>query len=282
MGTYDRPAGLDEALAVLQKAPRLVVAGGTDIYPARVGRPVDDDVLDVTGIAGLRGIAEDTDGHRLGALTTWSALAEAPLPRWFDGYRQAARQVGGAQIQNAGTLAGNLCNASPAADGTPCLLALDAAVELASAGGGLRAVPVEAFVTGSRRTVRRADELVTAIRVPRCAPGSRSVFLKLGARAYLVISIVMVSAVLEPAAGGRVGRLRVAVGACSAVARRLRGLEADLAGAPIGPGLARLVRPEHLAGLTPIDDVRGTAEYRRHAALALVRRALIQLAGEEG
>lgn len=276
MGRFHRPENVDAALNLLAASPLLVVAGGTDVYPARVGRPLTEDVLDVTALRELRAIRAEEGGHRLGALATWTDLVRADLPPWFDGYKDAARQVGGIQIQNAGTLAGNLCNASPAADGTPNLLALDAVVELASA-EGVRRVPVADFVTGNRRTLRRPDEMVTGLFVPACDSGARSVFLKLGARAYLVISIAMVAAVLEPADDGTVGRLRVAVGACSAVPLRLTALEAELAGAPIDAALADRVRPDHLSALTPIDDVRASADYRRDAALTLVRRAIAQL-----
>src|SRR3954468_14850168 len=103
MGNYLRPARLEEALAALAR-PWTVLAGGTDFYPARVGRAVDENVLDITGIAGLRGIAASDRGWRLGATTTWSELVEAELPPLFDGLVKAAREVGGRQIQNAGTI----------------------------------------------------------------------------------------------------------------------------------------------------------------------------------
>ncbi|MGH6720382.1 MAG: FAD binding domain-containing protein, partial [Alphaproteobacteria bacterium] len=130
MASYLRPPRLDQALAYAADGPRVVVAGGTDHYPARVGREDGEDVLDISAIAGLRGVAEGDSGWRLGALTTWTDLIEAPLPPLFDGLKLAAREIGGVQIQNRGTLGGNLCNASPAADGVPALLALDAEVEL--------------------------------------------------------------------------------------------------------------------------------------------------------
>ncbi|HZX82545.1 MAG TPA: FAD binding domain-containing protein, partial [Reyranella sp.] len=132
MGVYLRPRRLEEALSALARPsarPHTVLAGGTDFYPARVGRAIDEDVLDIGGIDVLRGITAGPTGWRLGATTTWSELLEADLPSLFDGLKQAAREVGGRQIQNAGTLAGNICNASPAADGVPGLLALDAEVE---------------------------------------------------------------------------------------------------------------------------------------------------------
>ena len=133
------------------------------------------------------------------------------------------------QIQNRGTLAGNLCTASPAGDGLPNLLALDAEIELASAGGTPAACAMRDFLTGYRQTACRADEIVTAILVPKPAGADvRSHFLKLGARRYLVISIAMVAGVIETAPDGRIARARLAVGACSAVPQRLTALEAAL------------------------------------------------------
>ena len=132
MAGYLRPRDLETALAAMAEAPRTVVAGGTDYYPARVGRPLDDDVLDVTGIESLREIEDLGDRWRIGALVTWTRTIETPLPPMFDGLKRAAREVGGVQVQNSGTVVGNVCNASPAADGVPNLLALDAEIELAS------------------------------------------------------------------------------------------------------------------------------------------------------
>jgi CO/xanthine dehydrogenase FAD-binding subunit len=286
MGTYERPTSLDaalEALAIGVRAgrPPVVVAGATDHYPARVGRVVDEDVLDVSAIAGSRGIREADGGWWIPAGVTWTELVETPLPAAFDGLKRAARAVGGLQIQNRGTIAGNVCNASPAADGTPNLVALDAVVELASA-GATRRLPIGEFVTGNRTTLRRPDELVTGLFVPDPGPGARSAFLKLGSRAYLVISIAMVAVVVVPDASGRIADARVAVGACAPVARRLPALEESLRGVALAPGIGELIGEEHVAPLSPIDDVRGSAAYRRHAALVLVRRALEELAAAQG
>ena len=252
--------------------PHAVLAGGTDFYPARVGRAIEEDVLDIGAIPVLRGISSISTGWRLGATTTWSELLEADLPPLFDGLKQAAREVGGRQIQNAGTLAGNLCNASPTADGVPCLLTLEAEVELASR-ATTRRVPLDRFIIGVRRTALASGELVVAIHVPKPAHEARSAFLKLGARRYLVISIAMVAAALE-IADGRVANARIAVGACSAVAQRLPALEAALAGAPLDGRLADRVDLTHLAPLAPIDDVRGSAGYRGDSVLVLLRRLL--------
>ena len=276
MASYLRPRDLDSALAAMAEAPRTVVAGGTDYYPARVGRPLDDDVLDVTGIESLREIEDLGDRWRIGALVTWTRTIETPLPPMFDGLKRAAREVGGVQVQNSGTVVGNVCNASPAADGVPNLLALDAEIELASC-DATRSVPIDAFITGNRETVRAKHEIVTGISIPKPAEGTTSSFLKLGARHYLVISIVMTAGVLEPAPDGTVASIRLAVGSCSAVAQRLRALEEALRGRPVDAGLQEAVTEDHLAALSPIDDVRGSGKYRMDAALTLVRRTLAEL-----
>jgi CO/xanthine dehydrogenase FAD-binding subunit len=274
---YFRPLALDDALRARAAGPCAVLAGGTDFYPARVGKLVAEDVLDLTALAELRGIAEAADRFRIGALATWTELAAAPLPAWFDALKLAAREVGGVQIQNTGTVAGNLCNASPAADGVPPLLALGAEVELRSV-RGTRTLPLAGFLLGNRRTACVADELVTAVLVPKWRANARSTFLKLGARRYLVISIAMVAVAVETDADGTIARAGVAVGACSAVAQRLSALEHDLAGRRLEAGIGSAVTPAHLAPLAPIDDVRGTAAYRRDAAATLVARALERVA----
>jgi CO/xanthine dehydrogenase FAD-binding subunit len=285
MGLYRRPETLAEALALLAAAPEppLLLAGGTDVYPARASaeawlRHAPRPVLDLSAIAGLAALEDRGDHTRIGAGVTWARLRDAPLPPWFDALRQAARQVGGVQVQARGTLLGNLCNASPAADGVPPLLALDAEIELASA-RGTRRLKLAEFILGNRRTALAPDEIATALLIPHAAGASRSGFLKLGSRAYLVISIVMVAGVIE-AEAGRITRARLAIGACSEVAQRLPGLEAALAGLPPAETAGALL-PAHLAALAPIDDVRATAEYRRHAALVLVRRLLTQLTAPE-
>jgi CO/xanthine dehydrogenase FAD-binding subunit len=278
LASYQRPRSLQSALEALAAAPRTVLAGATDYYPARVGEPCDEDILDITALDELRGVAERDDHWRIGALTSWSALRRAELPSWFRGLQLAAREVGGEQIQNAGTVGGNLCNASPAADGVPPLLAMDATLELASL-EGVQHLPLDAFILGNRRTARRPDQLLSAVLVPKpAAARAAGHFVKLGARRYLVISIVMVGAALEVGQDGRVAVARLAVGACAPVARRLPAAEQALAGAPCDDRLGALLQPEHVGGLSPIDDMRASAAYRSDVALTLMRRAVTELA----
>lgn len=289
MGLYLRPTALADALAALadpkltqhpEKIDRLMVlAGGTDFYPAQAARSAwleatPRNVLDISAIAELRGIRQDASGVSFGALATWTDIRNTDLAPAFDALKLAAREVGGQQVQNRGTIAGNICNASPAADGVPPLLALDAGVAIASS-RGRRMVPLAAFITGNRRTVLAADELVTGVHVPASTTDARSTFLKLGARTYLVISIVSVAAVIAADAAGRIAKAALAVGACSAVPQRLTDLEKDLGGVAFADATG-VVEPRHLAPLQPIDDVRGSADFRRHAALVVVRRALTQ------
>jgi len=267
-----------EAVTLLAPGDARILSGGTDFYPAQGERVVRDRIVDVSDLGELRGISRDGDFLRIGGLTTWSDIVRAPLPRGFDALKSAAREVGSVQIQNRGTVAGNLCNASPAADGVPPLLVLDAEVELAS-NAGTRRMALAEFIVGNRKTQRQRDELLTAVLVPRALENAASSFVKLGARRYLVISIAMVAAVIQTDDAGRVAEARVAVGSCSVVARRLPALEATLTGTAAGGGFSGRVRREHLAPLSPIDDVRATGEYRMDAALTLIERALNQCVG---
>ncbi|MDU9002363.1 FAD binding domain-containing protein [Sedimentitalea todarodis] len=276
MPSYYRPATLTDALAVLADTGAVVAAGCTDLFPATDRQELAGPVLDITGISGLRGVSRTQEGWRLGATTTWSDLLDAELPPAFDMLKQAAAEVGSVQIQNAGTVAGNLCNASPAADGVPPLLALDAEVELTGP-EGTRRLPLAGFLTGVRQTRRHADELLTAVHVPDLACRGASRFRKLGARKYLVISIAMV-AVRQHVVNGVVADMALAVGSCSAVAVRLRDLERALIGQPI-EGLSDHLTDAGVAScLSPISDIRADAPYRAGAATELLRRALTDLA----
>lgn len=270
---YFRPRTLQEAVHTLARHGGEILSGGTDFFPTLGDRAVSDDVVDVSALAEIRGISVESDHVLIGGLTTWSEIIQSPLPRCFDALKSAAREVGSVQIQNRGTVAGNLCNASPAADGVPPLLALDAEVELVSTMGSRR-LPLEEFIVGNRKTLRRADEVLASVLVPRGLDDARSAFLKLGARRYLVISIAMVAALIKTDRTGCITDARIAVGSCSVRAQRLRDLERALVGVKASARLGTLASPEHLRQLSPIDDVRATAEYRGDAALTLVRRAL--------
>lgn len=274
---YLKPRTLDQATAFAAEGG-LLLAGATDVFPAHLSRPLPDRIIDLTGVDALRGIHETAHSIRIGAATRWSDIAKAKLPPALLCLQQAAREVGSVQIQNAGTIAGNLCNASPAADGVPPLLALNATVHLVSRQGA-RDMPLSSFITGYRETALRPGEIVAAIVLPKLAGDCGAAFVKLGARRYLVISIIMAAAVLPRDAQGRIVDARVAVGSASAVACRLPQLELVLAGCERNERPSHRLHTEHLDGLSPIDDVRATAAYRRDAARTLIAEALDRAAG---
>ena len=267
---YHAPTRLDDALHLMAHGGVTPVAGGTDFYPMLAPGGPGQSLLDLTRIPELAGITQTGDGWRIGGTTRWSEIARADLPPAFDGLRAAAREVGSIQIQNAGTVAGNLCNASPAADGVPPLLTLEAEVELARAGGSRR-LPLGDFLTGVRQTALEPGELLVALHLPAPPDAAQGAFSKLGSRSYLVISIAMVALLLRRDAAGRCDLARVAVGACSPVARRLPALEAALTGQP--PGAVEITG-DHLAPLAPIDDVRGSARYRLRAVREMIQRLI--------
>jgi len=274
MPAFLRPTTIPEALTALAGAPGLrIVAGGTDVYPMLGAAVARVPLMDITGIDALRGVSLTAHNLRIGGLASWTDVQRAGLPPVYAALMQAGREVGSPQIQNAGTVAGNICNASPAADGTVALLALDAVVEIAGP-DGTRQMPLAEFVTGVRKVALGPGEFVVAVHVPHPAGvTARSDFMKLGARRYLVISIAMVASVVECGPDGRIVRAAVAVGACSPVAQRLVGLEARLVG--LGRGdIAGALNPDDFAALAPIGDVRAEAAYRSAAVPVLVRRSL--------
>lgn len=280
MQRYAKPETVEEALTLLADGSWRILAGGTDFYPAQGARPIRDNVLDINGLDELRGFREESGGITIGARTTWTDIVRASLPAAFDGLKLAAREVGAIQIQNTGTVAGNLCNASPAADGVPPLLTLDAEIVLRSRRGERR-MPLQHFIHGNRRTDRQPDELLIAVHIPRAAAAGRSSFVKLGARRYLVISIAMAAVRLVTDAGGRIEEAAIAVGSCSAVAQRLPALEQALLGRIADPSLTHAIELGHFAPLQPIDDVRATAAYRHEAAREIVARGLLAVAAPE-
>lgn len=268
---------LSQALRELSENNVQVLGGGTDFYPALGDKAPPESVLDLTRISGLNSIARTSEGWSIGATATWSDIINASLPPLFDGLKAAAREVGSIQIQNSATVGGNLCNASPAADGVPPLLCLDAQVKLSSASGD-RLLPLRDFITGPRATLLQSNEILSAIHIPAIDNTACGVFQKLGARRYLVISIAMVSVVLAQDEHGRLSDARIAVGSCAAVAQRLTELERILTGQSARSDLASFVTPAMFERLDPIDDVRSTVDYRMHAAQQLVGRLLVECA----
>ena len=271
---YSRPQSVEEALSLLSGSePQwTVLAGGTDVFPAHCDKPLTGPVLDISGLDDLRSISIGKKQVRIGALASWRDICNAPLPGALNALKQAGREVGSIQVQNRATVAGNICNASPAADGVPPLLVTDAQVHLTSVNGD-RAVAVEEFITGNRQTRLRPGELVTAISISKDSLEGVSQFAKLGARKYLVISIASVAARLVADENGTIKTIALAAGACSPVPVRLRQLERALTGAR-ADNLASRFQTGKVEELLPVDDIRASADYRLEAVLELASRVV--------
>jgi len=276
--TYHSPTDLNLALEIAAQPCGKIIAGGTDVYPSAKQGSSPAFFLDLTRLLGLTEITYQNGTLRIGAAATWTQIAQADLPAAFDALKQAAKEVGSVQIQNTGTIAGNICNASPAADGVPPLLALDAKVELTSAARGTRVLALSEFIQGVRKTALCDDELMTTILIPRPPTQACSAFEKLGNRRYLVISISMVAATITCDSDGRIVDARVAVGACSPVAQRLSHLERDLIGNTVQD---IKITEKHFASLSPIDDVRGSGPYRLDVVAEQCVRAIKRATGHE-
>lgn len=271
---YVRARDLEEAVEMRRQTGFPALAGGTDLYPAMENGVRVQGVIDLSRIDSLRAPMGCVGSvWTIPAMTTWSDVIQAELPPQFDALKEAAREVGGRQIQNTGTVGGNICNASPAADGVTALLALDASIVLKGIRGE-RIVPLSTFIQGNRRTALMPDEILTAVRVPALHGPHASAFRKFGARRYLVISIVMAAVVMGIDKERIVRTARVAVGACSDRSLRIAPVEGALSGLHID-ALADFECPDHaLASLSPIDDVRGSAPFRLHAAKASLEQAI--------
>ncbi len=255
-----RAASLDDALAIMRSEHRVPIAGATDVYVGlNFGTVRARRFLDIWPLDELREIAFEHDRLVLGALVTYTQMIASPQVRQrLPMLIEAARQVGGPQIQNRGTVGGNIANGSPAGDSLPVLAAADAVVVLRSVDAERR-VPLTSFYTGYRATVMRADELIVAVEVPR-VEGAQW-FRKVGTRAAQAISKVVVAATRGPSA-------RIAVGSIAPTVVRLSATERALAAGTSIDDAMNALRGE----VKPIDDLRSTAEYRRRVAANLLRQ----------
>jgi CO/xanthine dehydrogenase FAD-binding subunit len=269
---FHQPATLADALQVKAAHPDAVpIAGGTDVMvELNFDRRRPPALLDLTRVPELRAWGADGDVLRLGAGVPYRQIIDQLAPR-VPGLALAARTVGSPQIRNRGTVGGNLGAASPAGDAHPPLLAAGATVELASV-RGTRRVPVDGFFTGPKRSVLAADELITAVLVPAAAGPQQ--FAKVGTRNAMVIAVCSFAVALDPA------RRVVGTGIGSAGPTPLRARTAEDVALPwdsaeaLDPDLLRRFGDLVAAAAMPIDDVRGTAAYRRHALSVLARRTL--------
>ena len=269
-----RPRTLDEALAMLRdEGPLTPIAGCTDVYVnLQFGTARATRFLDLWPLDALRGIGEialpgtKRKGLRIGALTTYSDLIASPLiGKRLPMLAAAAREIGGRQIQNRGTLGGNIANASPAGDSLPVLAAVDATVVLISSDGDRR-VPFNDFYTGYRTTVRRDGELIAAIEIPPIA--GKQWWRKVGTRRAQAISKVMMAAVRGRGDARPDDRVRIALGSVAPTVLRMHRVELALASGESIDVAERLLAAE----IAPIDDIRSTAAYRRRVSANLLQR----------
>jgi len=272
---YLKPANLAEALCALdglKDKKTQVLAGGTDLIPWLRGRVKDVDYLvDLAGL-GLDHIVFEPDQARIGALVTFAALGGHPDVRAkLPAVNEAALQVGAVQTRNQATIGGNLCSAVPSLDGAPALLVLGATLRLQSQAGE-RLVPIEKFFLGPRRTVLQPGEILTEIIVP-LRDGFTASFLRQGRRKALTLSIVNVAAGLAMD-GQQISQARIALGAVAPTPLRAYKAEQFLAGQTLTAKLFAEAAEVAATEISPISDLRASADYRRKISVVLVRRAL--------
>jgi len=273
------PHTLDEALRAMASGRYRPIAGGTDVMVGltAAGGLGPDPLLDLWQIDELRGIWVEAGDLVLGSLTTYAVLRHSPVVRErLPVLADLASAVGAAQIQNRGTIGGNIATASPAGDTLPLLLAADASIVVGSV-RGTRTIRADEFFTGYRRTAREADELVLRIRIP-LREGRELRFRKVGTRRAQAISKVTV-AVAWTVDGGRWRDVRVALGSVAERPVRAIATEAVLEGARPTPESADLAARTVAAGISPIDDVRSTAAYRRTVTGRVLRRIVLEAGG---
>ena len=257
---YIRPKSLADAVHIYRTTPGCrPLAGGTDLMVmlhARALRPEPEAVLDLWSLAELKGVRRAGDMVEIGAAESYTGIiASRDVQQHLPALAAAARTIGAAQIQNRGTLGGNLANASPAGDTLPVLLAYDAVVVT-----DRRSIAIDKFFTGYRKTALQPDELITAVRFPL---GRRVAFRKVGTRAAQAISKVVIAVSRHP------GGVRIAIGSVAEVPLRARRAEAALERNDIEGAIAAVAED-----IRPIDDVRSTAAYRRAVTQGILRELL--------
>ena len=255
---YIRPKSLADAVQICRTTPGCrPLAGGTDLMVmlhAHTLRPEPNVLLDLWSLNELKGVRRSSDILEIAAAEPYTGIIASPdVQQHLPALAAAARTIGAAQIQNRGTLGGNLANASPAGDTLPVLLAYDAVVVT-----DRRAIAIDKFFTGYRKTALQSDELITAVRFP---VGRQVVFRKVGTRAAQAISKIVMAVSRHPA--------RIAIGSVAEVPLRARRAEAALERNDVEGAIAAVADD-----IRPIDDVRSTAEYRRAVTQGVLRELL--------
>src|SRR5581483_3948691 len=273
---YEAPQSVADAVRLLSaEQGAKVFAGGTDLLVQfKMGARQPTAFVDIKRIPELVGITITDRALRLGAATSAAVIGEHDeLTRLWPGLAEAVHLIGSTQIQGRGTVGGNLCNASPAAD-TTCALLVNGAVCVIAGPNGERTVPVDAFVVGPGQTVLARGELLVAIRVPRPAPRTADAYLRLIPRSEMDIAVVGAAASVTLDAGGTCTAVRVAIGAVAPTARLVPAAVQALVGTKLDESALGAAANAASAAAKPIDDKRGTAAYRRQVAGVLVRRAV--------
>lgn len=269
---FAQPATLAEALAVRADGGADVtpIAGGTDIVVAmNRGTPAPGSFLDLSHVAGFSDVRRDNGTWRLGGGATFSRLGRMPVRC----LAQAAMTVGGPAIRNRGTIAGNLGTASPAGDGCVALMAMDAEIELTHARRGRRSIPIDDYFTGFRQTALLADELITGVHF---SADWRTAWYKIGKRSSINISLVCCAVGLSPG-----GDVRIAFGCVAPTVMRARSAESILETDGLSDDAVEAAAAAAMQEVSPIDDHRASAAYRRAMCGVLTRRLLSQLRDEE-
>ena len=281
---YKVPSSISEAAQLLHQGEATIVAGGTDLTPQTEAgvRQFAATLINIQRIEEMRGISLANGRYRIGGLTTVTEILESEiLAADVPVLVEAADHFASPQIRNASTLAGNLCNASPAGDMCIPLLLLDAELELVSWANdsvSLRTVALSDFFTGPGKTVLRADELLTAIEFAQPADGFTATFQKSGPRPALEISTVSMGVAGTLDEGVMTG-VRVAIGAVAPVPLRATATEAVLERQSLSKDIIEKAAETVQQEITPIDDVRASAWYRKHLTGVYIRRALSHVAG---
>jgi CO/xanthine dehydrogenase FAD-binding subunit len=270
-----RPRNLGELSTALRQGGCRIIAGGTDVIPRmRRDQLSASMVIDISDLEDLRGITQDGDWISIGALTTHRQILQAPLLQKHNpALVAAAASIGCDQTRNRGTLGGNIANASPAGDTIPPLLVFDAEVAL-NGPEVRRTLPLEEFITGPGETRMQTDEFIHSLKFRKLSGAWGAAFEKLGKRSGMAISVANAAAAVVLNSKGRIEHARLALGSVAPVVLRCADAEAFLSGRV--PTQETLQEAANLcaSGISPISDVRATADYRRYAAVVLARRAL--------
>ncbi len=275
---YEAPDSIDKAVALLAaaKGQARVLAGGTDLLiQMRVGRLSADTIVDIKCIAELRKISREDGGFKIGAAVSGAEADEhAELVAHWPGVVEGWELIGSTQIQGRATLAGNLCNASPAADGVPALIAAGAQVTIVGPNGS-RKVPVEAIPTGPGRNSLAKGEFVTYFHLPKRPPHSSDAYLRLIPRTEMDIAVVGCAVNLTLDAGGTCTAASVALGAVAPTVVKVPDGAKALIGTKLDAAALDKLAAAASAACKPIDDKRGTVVYRTKIAGVLARRAAL-------